>query len=254
MAVSYWAAGPPLGLFFAGFFIATWFVPAAALMDRDWKISAAISESVIFPIMLIWLSAIFRTSDTFLQWLQLSITLHAYGLSLFALARLIVLASLWQGRPAHANGVEEREDINFKSAISSNQNAASTGETPMPQGSDTVHCYTAAYSICVILGTAWLSWPIWLSQGLSHLGPTFTRFLVAIHPPLTANGVLISETPWTERTLAYQLTNLNQDIPIRLPENAFLCILFHLAVAAFFLVAMKLVWRLQCQKAPNPIA
>ena len=49
------------------------------------------------------------------------------------------------------------------------------------------------------------------------------QHLVAVHPPLAINGILTNEPAWTERSLAYHLTNLNQDVPIRLPANAAAC-------------------------------
>jgi len=85
-----------------------------------------------------------------------------------------------------------------------------------------------AAAVSIILGLAWLAWPIWLSSILvaSGLGGT-VQHLVAVHPPLVINGILTNEPAWTERSLAYHLTNLNQDVPIRLPANAAACAALH---------------------------
>ncbi len=83
----------------------------------------------------------------------------------------------------------------------------------------------------ILIGFAWLTWPVWLAP---HLGGSdrAVNILVSIHPPLAANGILSNEPPWTERTIAYQLTNLNQDVPLRLPTSAAPCIVFHLMLGA----------------------
>jgi hypothetical protein len=54
------------------------------------------------------------------------------------------------------------------------------------------------------------------------------EILAEIHPPLVANGILSNEPAWTEQSLAYHLTNLNQDIPLGLPTTATPCAAAHL--------------------------
>jgi hypothetical protein len=85
-----------------------------------------------------------------------------------------------------------------------------------------------AAAVAIVLGLAWLTWPVWLSSILvgSGLGGTVGH-LVAVHPPLAINGILTNEPAWTERSLAYHLTDLNQDVPIRLPANAAACAALH---------------------------
>ncbi len=85
-----------------------------------------------------------------------------------------------------------------------------------------------AAAVAIVIGLAWLTWPVWLSSILvaSGLGG-IVQHLVAVHPPLAINGILTNEPAWTERSLAYHLTNLNQDVPIRLPTNAAACAAMH---------------------------
>jgi hypothetical protein len=85
-----------------------------------------------------------------------------------------------------------------------------------------------AAAIAIIVGLAWLSWPVWLAPALSRRGMDgVIRSLVAIHPPLLVNGILTAEPAWTERSIAYHLTILNQDVPIELPRNCGVCAVVH---------------------------
>jgi hypothetical protein len=85
-----------------------------------------------------------------------------------------------------------------------------------------------AAATAVVLGLAWLTWPIWLSPILVRGGlGGVVQNLVKVNPPLTINGILTNEPAWTERSLAYHLTDLNQDVPIQLPANARACAALH---------------------------
>jgi hypothetical protein len=95
-----------------------------------------------------------------------------------------------------------------------------------------------AAAASLLAGFAWLTWPIWLSPALAAgLGGRWTVDLVQIDPPLTANGILTFTPPWTEQTLAYQWTVLDQDVPIRLPASAFPCAAVHGLAGAALLAA-----------------
>jgi hypothetical protein len=93
-----------------------------------------------------------------------------------------------------------------------------------------------AAAIAVVLGLTWLSWPIWLTALLpagdasaGDLASALARF----HPPLVANSVLTLSEPWTEESIAYRwLTNLNQDVPVALPESPWPCLILHAAFGA----------------------
>jgi len=96
-----------------------------------------------------------------------------------------------------------------------------------------------AAAITIAIGLAWLTWPIWLSPILVKNGADQTvANLVHIHPPFAINGILTNEPAWTERSIAYHLTTLNQDIPIRLPESIWSCAAVHgLIGLAFWMIA-----------------
>jgi len=85
-----------------------------------------------------------------------------------------------------------------------------------------------AAGLAILVGLAWLTWPVWLSGALVRAGfGGMVQNLVWLHPPLVINGILTGEPAWTERSLAYHLTDLNQDVPIRLPGNIGACVAVH---------------------------
>jgi hypothetical protein len=96
-----------------------------------------------------------------------------------------------------------------------------------------------ATSIAVTIAVAWLTWPIWLPPNAGPEMNTAIQHLVASNPPLTINGILTAEPAWTEHSVAYHLTNLNQDIAIELPSSIAPCVALHAAIAtALWLAAL----------------
>jgi hypothetical protein len=95
-----------------------------------------------------------------------------------------------------------------------------------------------AAAAAVVVGLAWLTWPVWLSSILVTSGMgEIVQHLVRVHPPLVINGILTNEPAWTERSLAYHLTDLNQDVPIQLPANAGACAVLHGILGLIFWTA-----------------
>ncbi|MGA3067914.1 MAG: hypothetical protein ABSF29_13810 [Tepidisphaeraceae bacterium] len=180
----YLAAGPTLGVFFGGFFVAAFLAPVGSFR---W----AHLHSVVGGIWLVWLIAVFRTSDTVGQWVRLGILLGSFSLAVAGMAALL-------------------RGFRVQAVI-----AAGTAS---------------------LVGLAWLFWPIWLSPQFAKLSEGFIEALVRVHPPLVANGVLENEPPWTERFLAYRLTRLDQDTPMRLPTDVWPGVVLYLGVGAGFLV------------------
>jgi hypothetical protein len=91
----------------------------------------------------------------------------------------------------------------------------------------------AASATAVVAGLLWLTWPVWLSPWLSgDRGAAIVAWLAPAHPLLAINGVLFHLGAWSEQQLAYHLTNLQQDVPYRLPTNALPSIAAHLLIGA----------------------
>ena len=92
---------------------------------------------------------------------------------------------------------------------------------------------TAAAAGAVLAGVLWLSWPIWMAPWLS--GPSGEKTvarLVAVHPAFALNGRLIRAfpVPWAQYRLAYDLTNIGDDIPYEMPRAIWPCVRLHLAL------------------------
>jgi hypothetical protein len=187
----YLVAGPSLGLFFWGFFVATFFVPAAVLAARDIKEALIRIASTTIAVGIIWLMAVFQTPDTLAQWGELMLVLASYGLAIGMIA--LIAARTHMGFPL-------------------------------------------AHSLAVLLGVAWLTCPLWLLPHVPKFSVGTTDFLIEIYPPLVANGVLTSESPWTEKSMAYQLTSLNQDVPVDLARRGWMCIAAHGGLGAVLLL------------------
>jgi len=94
-----------------------------------------------------------------------------------------------------------------------------------------------ASAITIFISAAILTWPVWLSPEAPTLGKSTMNGIAQLNPPLAASGVLITEPAWTERSIAYRLTNLDQDVPIAFPSTVLPATLAHAALAAIFLGA-----------------
>jgi len=101
-----------------------------------------------------------------------------------------------------------------------------------------------ASAITVVLGLAWLTWPIWLIRALSGSGgEKLVGWLAAAHPLLAINGVVLNRfDEWDRYRLAYQqLTTLNQDVFYHLPRSVIPAIALHgiIGVVCWTLVALR---------------
>lgn len=90
-----------------------------------------------------------------------------------------------------------------------------------------------ASAIVVVLGMAWLAWPVWLSPWLAGR-QTLVGWLVCAHPLFGLDGALRHlGPPWTERHLMYtRLTVLNQDVAYSLPPGVGRAVVVHAALGA----------------------
>ncbi len=90
-----------------------------------------------------------------------------------------------------------------------------------------------AAAAVVIIGLAWLSWPVWLSPYLpGQSAVTFADRLIAPSPIFATNAVLQREGGWTTSPIAYHLISLGQDVPYSMPNNITWCVTLHLLIGA----------------------
>lgn len=86
-------------------------------------------------------------------------------------------------------------------------------------------------ALTVIVGLAWLTWPIWLSPTWDGEASAqgVNRF-VAVHPALSVSVGHLGH--WAEQSLAYHLTDLNQNVSYHPPQSVWWCVMFHVLVGA----------------------
>jgi hypothetical protein len=102
-------------------------------------------------------------------------------------------------------------------------------------------------AVTVVLGLAWLGWPVWLSH---HLNSSAAGVLVAAHPLFAINGVLRHLGAWTHQGLMYQVSAMGQDVPYVLPTSVLPCVLLHGAIAAVLLALAA--WRRASRQRDAP--
>src|SRR5258706_7808376 len=102
----------------------------------------------------------------------------------------------------------------------------------------------------VILSLAWLSWPIWLAPTLrgGKSAERVVAVLVTANPTFAMQGALFQSfpVPWAQYRIAYQLTNIGDDIPYQMPTSILWCVLLHGLIALIAMLAAH--WR----PVPNP--
>ena len=86
---------------------------------------------------------------------------------------------------------------------------------------------TAAW-VAVIVGVAWLTWPVWAAP---FLDITLARWLTPAHPLMAINRVVLHMGAWAEQPLMYEHATLNQDVPYALPRSIWPCVIVHAAIA-----------------------
>lgn len=94
----------------------------------------------------------------------------------------------------------------------------------------------AAAALVTTLSLAWLTWPIWTSPWLAGHS---VHWLVTLHPLFAINTVCINLGIWTEQRIAYQLTNLGQDVSYQLPTSGWPCVMFHAAISVVLLLLAR---------------
>ena len=89
-------------------------------------------------------------------------------------------------------------------------------------------------AIATLLSMAWLTWPIWLSPALhAPHGGRIAAWLIPAHPAFALNTMLGPILGyWAEQGIAYNLTNLGDDIGYTMPDGILWCILLHLGFAS----------------------
>ena len=195
--LAYFAAGATLNFFFAGFFFLTILLPPLVL-TRPWPMERLlIGGSLIDAAAVVWLvmlaSSWIGGRGVFAQ------TTVLQWLGLYVLLGFYGLAL--------AGGAVLLRRMRIAAVI--------------------------AAAIMIVLGLAWLTWPIWLSPALTgDAGAKLGGWLIPMHPLMTANALVRHLGVWSEQPLAYHLTTLGQHVPYALPSGPWMSMAVHLALAA----------------------
>jgi hypothetical protein len=93
---------------------------------------------------------------------------------------------------------------------------------------------TVSAALAVVVGLAWLTWPIWLSRSWDGeaSAPAVARW-AAVHPGLVIQVPNLGA--WPEQSIAYHLTALNQDVSYAAPAGVWKCVLAHGVVGVLLL-------------------
>jgi len=86
--------------------------------------------------------------------------------------------------------------------------------------------------IAVIIGVAWLTWPVWTSP---FINITLARWLTPAHPLMAINSVVMNYGAWLQQPLMYRYSSLGQDVPYLPPQSIWPCVLVHGAIALLLL-------------------
>ncbi|HEY2585329.1 MAG TPA: hypothetical protein VGI81_06150 [Tepidisphaeraceae bacterium] len=94
-----------------------------------------------------------------------------------------------------------------------------------------------ASALVVVPGLLWLTWPVWLSHGLTE---PVAGWLVPAHPGFAINAILKHLGTWDHMPIAYgTLTVLDQDVPYRLPSSIVPTILVHALIGASAVIVVS---------------
>jgi hypothetical protein len=93
---------------------------------------------------------------------------------------------------------------------------------------------TPSAALTIVLGLAWLTWPIWLSRTWNGeaSAPAIARWS-SVHPALVIQ--IPNLGAWPEQSIAYHLTDLNQNVSYEAPPSVWKCVLAHGIAGALLL-------------------
>jgi hypothetical protein len=90
-------------------------------------------------------------------------------------------------------------------------------------------------AMSIVIGYAWLAWPIALAPQIdSPASRDIARTIIAAHPWMAMNRVLLDFGDWPHATLAYYHTTL-KDMGEAIPKTILPCVIVHLLLGAVFL-------------------
>lgn len=107
--------------------------------------------------------------------------------------------------------------------------------------------------VVLVLGLLWLTWPFWMSSFFHGSdGEGIVAALVWGHPTFAINGVMEGplSVPWAQHRLAYEQTNIGDDVPYAMPRTVWPAVILHGGVALLCLGLRVSLSRLRSRATP----
>jgi hypothetical protein len=212
-AACYWAAGPTLGLFFGSLVLVALITPPLMTTAPDWRSRALTFACILVPHLIAWFIAYQRSSIRFNELLNSAIVLISFAAAIAGIALLGNVVTRGRIRGGASGAI--RLGV------------------------------VAISAITTIVALASLTWPIWMSKTWngSDSSAAVDRYL-RLNAAMVINGQLLPATgPWTEQSIAYHLTDLNQDVPYTMPRRILASAFMHAGIAALCIVVVALIER-----------
>jgi hypothetical protein len=204
MAISAGVLGATLGLFFAGVFVCALLVPPLTVAEEEWTDGLLAAVGAWLGVSLTWLAVTFRG--------QLP---GDVGANLIDTLACVAIAAA------------------FSLALAGLTRILRHVRVPRAHAS----------FIAMLVALAWLTWPVWASPWLGGHDRLVAN-LVAPHPMLAINSVLRHLGLWNQQPLAYNLTVLNQDAYLPLPQSILPAVVVHTVIGAVCLApVLRGRWR-----------
>jgi hypothetical protein len=110
-----------------------------------------------------------------------------------------------------------------------------------------------AGAFAVLLGIAWLTWPVWTSPFLTR---ELAAWLTPAHPLFAINRVLLDHGVWMQQRVMYRYATLGQDVAYALPRSIWPCVFVHGIIAALppSTAALRARWSRRAGAAGPPAA
>jgi hypothetical protein len=113
--------------------------------------------------------------------------------------------------------------------------------------------WDGAAGVVVVVGLLWLTWPFWMSSFFR--GADSEHIVAALvwgHPTFAINGIMDGppSVPWAQHRIAYEQTNIGDDVPYAMPRGVWPSVVLHGGLALLCLAIRLIPSRLRAPATP----